>query len=141
MDGELIEGCRVAAYLHNSLQHKILFTSITDDIDKPDFLILEIFVNASVLLLLNVYHRPGGNTLDDFGAVLGGFLSNNVYTHTLSMGDFNYDILDDTKGLPLVEFSKDLGLLICPTNFTHSVGDSKSKLDIVLTKTFSNIAN
>ena len=54
------------------------------------------------------------------------------------MDDFNYDILDDTKGLPLVEFSQDLGLLIYPTDFTHSVDVSKSKLDIVLTNTFQH---
>ena len=55
------------------------------------------------------------------------------------MGDFNYDISDDINGLPLIEFSQDMGLLVCPTDQTHSVNNSQSKLDIVLTKTLSNI--
>ena len=63
------------------------------------------------------------------------------------MGDFNdmifqrYDISDDIKGLPLIKFSQDMGLLVCPTNHTHSVNNSQSKLHIVQTKTLSNIMN
>ena len=140
-DGSLFGGGGVAVYLHNSLNFKILHTSITDDINKPDFLILEIFINTSVLLLSIVYRRPGGTTLDGYGGVLGDFLSAKEYTHILIMGDFNYDISDNVKGLPLLEFSQDLGLLICPTDFTHSAFDGKSKLDIVLTRALANVSD
>ena len=57
------------------------------------------------------------------------------------MGDFNYDISDDIKGLPLLEFSQDLGLLICPTDFTRSIFEVKSKLDIVLTRALANVSD
>ena len=57
------------------------------------------------------------------------------------MGDFNYDISDDVKGLPLLKFSQDLGLLVCPTEFTHSVFDVMSKVDIVLTKALANVSD
>ena len=140
-DGGLVGGGGVAFYFHDSLNFKLLYTSITDDINKPDFLIIEIIINDSALLLSIVYRRPGGNTLDGYGAVLNDFISVKEYTHILIMGDFNYDISDDVKGLPLLEFSQDLGLLVCPTDFTHSVMDGKSKLDIVLTKALANVSD
>ena len=57
------------------------------------------------------------------------------------MGYLNYDISDDIKRLPLIEFSQDMGLLVCLTDHIQSVNNSQSKLDIVLTKTLSNIMN
>ena len=54
-EGGLIDGGGVAVYLHNPLNFKLLYASVTDDINKPDFLILEIFVNTSALLLSIVY--------------------------------------------------------------------------------------
>ena len=139
--GGLVGGGGVAVYLLTSLNYKILHTSVTNDINKPDFLILEIFIGTSVLLFSIVYRRPGGSTLDDYGGVLSDFLSVKEYTHILIMGDFNYDISDDVKGLPLLEFSQDLGLLICPTDFTHSSYDGKSKIDIVMTRTLVNVSD
>ena len=96
-DGDLVGGGGVAAYFHNSLNFKVLFTSVTDDINKPDFLIIELYAGTSALLFSVIYRRPSGATLDDFGDVLDGFLSVKEYSHILMMGDFNYDIKDEYK--------------------------------------------
>ena len=94
----LIGSGGVAAYLHSSLNYKILYTWITYDINKPDFLILEICINKFVLLLSIVHRRPCGATLDNYGGVLSDLLSVKECSHILIMGDFNYDISDYVKG-------------------------------------------
>lgn len=62
-----LRGNGVACLVHDSLKAKMLQTSISDDINATEFLIMDIITNlGSHLLLSCIYRRPNGHTLSNF---------------------------------------------------------------------------
>ncbi|CAG5078932.1 Protein of unknown function, partial [Cotesia congregata] len=65
--GRFMQGGGVACFIHNSLKVKVLHTSTAEDINSPEFMILDItMTTGSHLLLSCVYRRPNGHTLCNY---------------------------------------------------------------------------
>ncbi|XP_074096374.1 uncharacterized protein LOC141525708 [Cotesia typhae] len=106
--GRVFMGGGVACLVHKSLKSKILHVSVTDHINQPEYLIIDVVsVSNCHLLLAVIYRRP--------------------------QGDLNCDLLESSYVSNLLKtFISELSLYCVPYEATHHSNNKDSWLDVVL---------
>lgn len=132
--GRFVVGGGVACLIHNSLKANTLYIyiSISEHLNQPEFLILDVASHTGSHLLLSVvYRRPAGNLLDKFFDIHSNLMSN--YKNSIITGDLNCDLLDSTSvSNHLKNFITELSLHCVPYGATHHVRNKDSWLDVIL---------
>ncbi|KAI5722347.1 hypothetical protein M8J76_007154 [Diaphorina citri] len=124
-------GGGVAIYLNNTFSYQVLASSPPQYSATAEFLILEVVVNSSKILVATVYHPPRVGSLDDFAESLELFLPN--YQHTFTVGDFNVDLSTTSPAsAQLRDRFSSLNLHILPTDTTHHTASSHTLLDLMV---------
>ncbi|KAI5733146.1 hypothetical protein M8J76_008272 [Diaphorina citri] len=124
-------GGGVAVYLNNTFSYQVLASSPPQYSATAEFLILEVVVNSSKILVATVYHPPRVGSLDDFVESLELFLPN--YQHTFTVGDFNVDLSTTSPAsAQLRDRFSSLNLHILPTDTTHHTASSHTLLDLMV---------
>ncbi|KAI5714781.1 hypothetical protein M8J77_005490 [Diaphorina citri] len=124
-------GGGIAIYLNNTFNYNVLASSPPQYIASAEFLIIEVVIVSSKILLAVVYHPPRAGSLDQFEEALEFHLPN--YEHKLIMGDFNVDLsTTNPASTNLRTTFSSLNLHILPTDATHHEAHSHSLLDLMV---------
>lgn len=124
-------GGGVACLIHNSLKAKVLYVSISNHLNQPEYLILDIISPSGVRLLLSViYRRSKGNLLNEFFDIFNKYA---IQSKNFIITDLNCDLISFSY------VSNHLKTLISeqsrhcvPYGATHHVDNSESWLDVIL---------
>ncbi|KAI5723157.1 hypothetical protein M8J76_002202 [Diaphorina citri] len=124
-------GGGVAVYLNEQFSYQVLASSPSQYSATTEFLLLEVVVDSSKLLVAAVYHPPRAGSLDTFEEALEFFLPN--YQHRFILGDFNIDLSTTSPASDqLRDRFSSLNLHILPTDTTYHSGSSHSLLDLMV---------
>ncbi|KAI5708382.1 hypothetical protein M8J77_021503 [Diaphorina citri] len=124
-------GGGVAIYLNNAFSYKILSSSPSNYSASPEYLIIEVTISSSKIMLAVVYHPPKTGPLDDFFDAIESHLPN--YNHRVVCGDFNCDLsITNSRSAQLRSLFSDLNLHILPLLPTHHTATSHTLLDLLV---------
>jgi hypothetical protein len=134
-------GGGVCVYVRSDLEFRFIAAS-DNDINRPEFLILEININSSKILLGVVYKAPHLGFISDVEDALFDILHN--YEHVIIAGDFIVNLLDHSRrSIQLRNMFEALSLEIIPFSATyqHSLLHNPSWLDILVTTNKHKVLN
>ncbi|CAG5093112.1 Protein of unknown function [Cotesia congregata] len=131
-NGHYIRGGGVACFVHNSLKSKLLYSSESQNINDPEFMIIDIIPpTGSHILLSSIYRRPQGKLLDNFFVKFSKYYQ--LYKNILIMGDLNCDLLKTERpGEHLKSFISESGLYCIPFGPTFHTTEVDSWLDVII---------
>ncbi|CAG5090761.1 Protein of unknown function [Cotesia congregata] len=120
-NGHYIRGGGVACLIHNSLKSKLLFSSEADDINHPEYILIDVLSSSSCRILLSaIYRRPQGLLLDSFIIHFAKFYPS--YKNIIIMGDLNCNYMKtDRPSNHLKSFIADSGLYCIPYGSTFHI--------------------
>ncbi|CAG5073918.1 Similar to gprs: Serine-enriched protein (Drosophila melanogaster) [Cotesia congregata] len=130
--GRSVMGGGVACLVHKTLKAKLIHISVSDHVNQPEYLILDVVSGTGNHLLLSViYRRPQGNLLNDFFDIISKLMTN--YKNLIITGDLNCDLLESTYiSKHLKSFISELSLYCVSYQATHHSNNRDSWLDVVL---------
>jgi hypothetical protein len=131
-DREGMRGGGVAFFVKNNINFKILSTSPnTHDPTQVEFIICEVTLNHSKLLIAAIYRRPERHCkFDKF------FIELQKYTPTheeiILLGDFNINFLDNTnKTANFLSTLEDFNMYRLPIDNTHKSHNALTTIDAI----------
>lgn len=131
--GRFVQGGGVACCIRKRmLKAQVLHSSFLDDINTPEFLILDVtLADGTHLLLASVYRRPNGHTLHNFFNVFANYSAN--FSNMIIAGDLNCNLLETGWAANhLKTFIYESSLYCIPYNTTHRCGHGDSWLDVII---------
>ncbi|KMQ90665.1 rna-directed dna polymerase from mobile element jockey-like protein, partial [Lasius niger] len=125
-------GGGVGAYVHTSINARLLATSECQYQRRPEYLFLEISIpNLTKVLIAVVYRPPKAGYLKDFENKCLELFSH--FKNLIIMGDFNSNMLaDDFNALQIHEFVESSDFHLVPFQATHHTSTSSTFLDLCI---------
>ncbi|CAG5100621.1 Protein of unknown function [Cotesia congregata] len=140
-DGRYMRGGGIACFFHAALKTKILFSSESQDINHPEYLIIDVVLPSTVHILLSaIYRRPQGHLLDNFFVQFNKFYS--TYNNIVIMGDLNCNLLkSDRPANHLKSFIAESNLHCIPYGATFHTTETHSWLDVIIVDSKDKLGN
>ncbi|XP_044597348.1 uncharacterized protein LOC123273929 [Cotesia glomerata] len=131
-NGNYIRGGGIICFINNCLKAKLLYSSESQDINNPEFIIVDVILpSGSHILLSSIYRRPQGKLLDSFYTKFGKFYPS--YKNILIMGDLNCNLLKSNRqSNHLKSFISESGLYCIPYGPTFHTTETESWLDVII---------
>lgn len=124
-------GGGVGVYALNTLKTRKLTSSYEYSTSLVEFLMLEITLVDTKLLLMVVYRPPRVGFFSDLERALNKYLP--LYSEVIILGDFNTDFNSDSADkIYLSNLFHALGLRVVPMDSTHFTQNSQSWLDLMI---------
>ncbi|CAG5074153.1 Protein of unknown function [Cotesia congregata] len=130
--GRFIRGGGVACFIHKSLKSQVLYSSVSQHKNHPEFLIIDISpAVGSHILLSSIYRRPQGEPLNNFFIEFNKFYPH--YRNVIITGDLNSNLLkSDKSSQHLKSFITDSALYCVPHGATYHQNGVDSWLDVII---------
>lgn len=131
-NGHYIRGGGVACFVHNSLKSNLLYSSGSQDINDPEFMIIDIIPpTGSHILLSSIYGRPQGKLLDNYFVQFSKYYP--LYKNILITGNLNCNLLKTERPDEHLEsFISESSLYCIPFGSTFYTTEVDSWLDVII---------
>lgn len=130
----------VAIYLRSNIPHKVISKSPSQYTASAEYVLVEISINHTKLLLGVFYCPPTINYFGQFEELLSNLLPD--YTHTVIIGDFNTCLLKhDSRSRNLLSILRSHNLTSLSLNPTYHVNTCHSLLDLIITSHPQKVSN
>lgn len=124
-------GGGVGVYILNTFKTRELTSSIEYSTSLVEFLLLEVSLVHTQVLLMVVYRPPKAGFFSDLERALNKYLP--LYSEVIILGDFNTDFNSDSADkIYLSNLFHALGLRVVPMGSTHFTQNSQSWLDLLI---------
>ena len=134
-------GGGVCMYIAENIRAKVMYKSELN-LEKPEFLIVEIIVNHTKILLITVYRAPTISCLTEFENVLFDFVPN--YENVIIGGDFNTNLLIASprrKEFKSIIESCNLYIIQSGPTYQHSPAYNPTLLDLLIVNNKEKVIN
>ncbi|CAG5096688.1 Protein of unknown function [Cotesia congregata] len=139
--GRYIRGGGLACFIHKSLKSRVLYTSVADHLNQPEFVLIDVSMDTgSHILLAGIYRRPQGYLLDSFLTEFGKLYPH--YNNIIITGDLNCNFLKtDRLACHLQSFITEFALYCVPHGPTYHTNGVDSWLDVIIVDNEDKIRN